>query len=353
MKKEESRAFQGLAVLMMMFHHYFLYSYYFPVKHAELVEHLARTGRLCVAIFSFVSGYGIYHVLKKSDTIRKDFGLMIKRIFYLYVRLWVVIFVCIVILNGILKLPTDWKALPQNMSAMEPTYNGTWWYVRQYLWMLLSAPFIKMVLQGDKKRRIIAAASAAVVLFILLLLHKVQAWNIYYEWIRTHVQAIFNLIFFEGYLAAFLQDTKKEKFAGKKLPAVIPVIVLLAAVAVRYLTSAEAGESRQDLIIAPLFIWGMVYVFRKAGFIEKFFGFFGKYSLYMWLMHAYIWFLTLVWISGYGNAVLYYVVELGLSFAAAFILVNLEKLFVFVKSLCYNPILQKKNGGKQDDQVSL
>ncbi len=350
MKKEESRALQGMAVLIMIFHHFFLDRYVFPegfLSHPDLTEHLARTGRICVAIFSFVSGYGIYHVLKKSDTIRKDFGLMIKRIFYLYVRLWIVIAVCVVLLNGILKIPTDWKALPLNMTAMEPTYNGTWWYVRQYLWMLLSAPFIKMVLQGDKRRRIIAALSAAVVLTILILLHKVQAWNIYYEWIRSHVQAIFNLIFFEGYLAAYLQDTKKESFAGKKVPAIIPVIIMLAAVVIRYLTSIEAGESRQDILIVPIFIWGMVYVFRNLGFIEKFFGFFGKYSLYMWLMHAYIWFLTLIWITGYQSPLLYFAVNLGLSFAAAFILVNLEKLFVFVKSLCYNPILQsrKKDSG--------
>ena len=349
MKKEESRAFQGLAVLMMMFHHYFLFSYYFPegfLKHSAFVEHLARTGRMCVAIFSFVSGYGIYHVLKKSDTIRKDFGLMIRRIFALYLRLWLVIAVCVGLLNGILKQPTDWKALPLNMSAMEPSYNGTWWYVRQYLWMLLSAPFIKMVLQGDKKKRIIAAVTAAVLLFILAVFHKVQALNICYEWIRSHVQMIFNLIFFEGYLAAFLQDTKKERFAAKKLPAVLPVMIMLAALFIRYLTSAEAGESRQDILIVPVFIWGMVYLFRSADLIEKFFGFFGKYSVYMWLMHAYIWFLTLVWICEHGNALTYFLLELGLSLAAAFVLLYVEKLFVFAKSICYNRVSSIKRRKK-------
>ena len=329
MKKEESRALQGMAVLIMMFHHFFLDRYVFPegfLSHPDLTEHLAYTGRICVAIFSFVSGYGIYHVLKKSETIGKDFKLMFKRIFSLYLRLWLVIAICVGLLNGILKIPTDWKALPLNMSAMEPTYNGTWWYVRQYLWMLLSAPFIKMVLQGDKKRRLIAAASAAVLLFILLVFHKVASLNICYEWIRSHVQAIFNLIFFEGYLAAFLQDTGKERFAGKKLPAAVPVILMIIALLVRYLTSIEAGESRQDILIVPVFIWGMVYLFRKVGFVRSFFGFFGKYSLYMWLMHAYIWFLTLIWITAYGSPVLYLVTNLILSFVAAFILTNMEKL---------------------------
>ncbi len=329
MKKEESKAFHGLAVLMMMFHHYFLITLYFPpgfLKYPGFVEHIARTGRMCVAIFSFISGYGIYHVLKKSGSTGSDFGQMLKRILQLYIKLWVVILLCVVLPGLIMKTQINPLELLVNMLAIEPTYNGTWWYVRQYLWMLLAAPFMKMILQGGKRERITAFAAIAILAAVMLLMYALPAMRPYLQFFRDHVQTIFVVIFFEGYLAAYLQDTKKEKFKDKHISAVIPILLMLAAVVFRYLTSNEPGESRQDILAVPVFIWGMVYVFRKAEPLRKLFGFFGKYSLYMWLVHAYFWFLTYVKLTSYGSPLLYYLAETGMTFAAAFVLQSTEDL---------------------------
>ena len=68
LKKEDSAALKGIAILMMVFHHCYRtekkfagYEILFTPFTAENVIHLALYMKICVCIFAFVSGYGLMY----------------------------------------------------------------------------------------------------------------------------------------------------------------------------------------------------------------------------------------------------------------------------------------------------
>lgn len=68
LKKQDSAALKGIAVLMLVFHHCYRtaekferYEVVFRGFSAEQVITIARFGKICVAIFAFVSGYGLMY----------------------------------------------------------------------------------------------------------------------------------------------------------------------------------------------------------------------------------------------------------------------------------------------------
>ncbi len=72
--KNDTYVTKGIAILLMLFHHVFFNTFVIDGVHTELTfilpsltRLLCKYGNVCVAIFSTLSGYGIYKQLKKYD----------------------------------------------------------------------------------------------------------------------------------------------------------------------------------------------------------------------------------------------------------------------------------------------
>lgn len=70
--KENSQALKAIAILMMMWHHCFLAERFeryaidfWPLAQSQVV-HVANFFKICVSLFAFVSGYGLYKTWKKA-----------------------------------------------------------------------------------------------------------------------------------------------------------------------------------------------------------------------------------------------------------------------------------------------
>ncbi len=332
MKKEESGALQGIAVLLMIFHHCFLYSYMFLdgfLRDPEFTSHFARSTRIAIAICAFVSGYGIYHVLSKRDGYREEYKDMFRRIARLYTRYWIAVLITILVDGLIFGSVISLRELPGNLTGFDPTYNTTWWYIREYMFMLLIAPLIKSVLQGDSKRRraaLIIVISVAVVLGVLSLLPMGGGMIIF---LREYVQVILLIIFFEGYLVAFIQDKLKGRviLAGRKpwIMLVLGIFITILSYSLRYMVSFDGGDSKPDIIIAPIFILGAVLVFRTVTPLRKVFAFLGSNLLYMWFIHGLIWKEAFVFLTSKTNPVIYYTVIVISSLLISMCLNAIEK----------------------------
>lgn len=340
MKKEESGALQGIAVLLMIFHHCFLYSYMFLdgfIRHPEFTEHFARSTRIAIAICAFVSGYGIFHVLKGKDGYAQEYPDMIKRVLKIYAKYWIAILITLAVEVLIFHEMIKWNELLGNLTGFEPTYNTTWWYIREYMFMLLIAPLIKTVLQGGKKRRL-----RLLITFCILAVGGGIIVGLGYAepviaFLRKYVQMVLLVIFFEGYFAAFLQDKLKEKINHRDHPVVLVFIAgfLLAACAyaIRYTVAFDAGDSKPDVFIAPFFILGAVLIFRTVTVLRKVFGFLGSNLLYMWFIHGLIWKEAFVFLTLKTTPVIYYSVIVISSLLISVFLTWVEKmLFIRCKS---------------------
>ena len=182
--KKQSAVLQGVAIWMMIYHHLYSFAVEYgsllPFLQAETVQRIAWFCKLCVGIFSFVSGYGMYCVMDRQPRERfwgrlaEEYRSVLARILKLYGKLWLVLLIYMLIIFGIMRLPFDASQLLGNITALDPTYNGTWWYVEQYAKMLLVLPFLDLFLtrfeQPEERKRkrafflLLALLGAAVLL---------------------------------------------------------------------------------------------------------------------------------------------------------------------------------------------
>lgn len=91
----------------------------FPSYRRTRLSGLPGSARLCVGIFAFVSGYGMYHVMDRQTRGRffgrllAEYRCALVRILKLYGKLWTVLLIYMGIVFGILGLPFDPSQLPE------------------------------------------------------------------------------------------------------------------------------------------------------------------------------------------------------------------------------------------------
>ncbi len=362
MTKQNSKALQGIAILLMFFHHFFLDAGIYTdekfltdnfLKFPQVTEHMAWTARCCVGLFAFLSGYGLYHLFRNKRSVGECFRKSLIRILKLYGSLLLVILLGVVLVRLILQEPVYWAAFPKNLLAYDPSWNGSWWYVLEYVWMLLLAPLLWYFLRGPRGKDktdlgknghfglLKAVIFPAVLLVWAWIAGLIPVSGVVTSFVREHVHLVFLYIFAEGYGAAALQYYGKslnrqwDAIAAKGRPAVpgrtektvrqclrflFGVLLIVLAFVIRYVTTHEAGYAKIDVVAVPLLCWGFSVLFRYLRFLESFFGFFGKHSLYMWLTQVLIFERTVFAFTWKGGPIVFYLTQVCIALCAAFVL---------------------------------
>ena len=149
--KNKSRSIKFLAVCLMITYHLFAfparimavsYNSLFEIGGQTIEFYISRAGGICVGMFTFLSGYGLYISYNKNISYKGIF----KRIYNFYKKYWLVFF--IFILGGFVlgKYKFNLTQFILNFIGLEDSYNGEWWYVRLYIMLLLSYPIINKIL---------------------------------------------------------------------------------------------------------------------------------------------------------------------------------------------------------------
>lgn len=141
--KEETLQFKGNAILIMIFLHLFNkesnvalceVNLFFLAK--PLVFQLSKFAGICVWLYVFLSGYGLYISYQK-----KTYANPWKRILKLYINFWIV-FVLFIPLACYLRPDhypgTIWDLI-KNITGWHPTYNGEWWFLFPYVLLVLTS----------------------------------------------------------------------------------------------------------------------------------------------------------------------------------------------------------------------
>ena len=184
--KDASLALKGVAILLMMFHHCFrdasLYQgfpmSFFPLPE-QTVVHLALASKICVSLFAFVSGYGLF--LNCRDSAVSASRWAAKRYvgtFSGYWFVWGIAALVCQLINGrfVNTLFRDgfWHGLAYTAIDFSgtaklfgtPTLNGTWWY------MSAAAVFIVLVPAAVRLRKHLWLVLVGVVLFLRVITGK-------------------------------------------------------------------------------------------------------------------------------------------------------------------------------------
>lgn len=306
MTRRQSQAMQGLAILLMLFHH-------FPVTsettgaaawfwNGEAALRLSWFGKICVGLFAFVSGYGMFYVLQREKERRffprlfKDYRAVLRQLFGVYRKYWLVF----LLLSGVEFATGAWEfhagEFFANLFAVSSTYQATWWYMGQYVKMLLLLPLFELLfLETENKREgrckkvfyggLFLAVGAVLLCGFLFYPPLLELADRIQEALRLS----FFLPFLEGWLLARFGGYEwiSRRITGKK-ETVMAGILLVAAVALRIFLADSASYARADFIIVPVFVYAVLKLLRYAPPAEKALVWLGRQSAYMWLLHGFL-----------------------------------------------------------------
>lgn len=287
----------GTAILLMIYHHLFKtigsldcdiltipslfgMDYYYP-------QVIAWFGKICVAIYAFISGYALSTKVAHPvhhNSLHSKITISLKQIRKLYIKYWIV-FVLFVGMFGVLgwtKIAFDVKGV-LNLLAIRFDYNGAWWYVRNYVLMLILFPFLDSILTFVCRWKKAWMLAMAPVLYVLAyyLAPIVPLHNL-----LGSVTIVYLAIFAEGMLFEKLGLFEKLEKALQK--GVWDKYVLLALViAARIIVVRTAGDCVIDLILIFPFISCVTKIVNGWTRGKRVLQFVGDHSTYMWLVHGF------------------------------------------------------------------
>ncbi len=293
--KKDTLIIKGIAILLMIFHHYFS-----PLA-ADASRALdggnlfwwAWAGKSCVCLFAFVTGYGLTVRIFAQTGPPVSFG---KSLFafhkiYLFCLLLAVLAMRLFPCPGI-HVPEGWVAWALSVSMIYPGITG-WWYACAFVWMMLvMGPMLALCRNSrwDWRKSVPAVLLA---LLPLIFVEPSLLANILHWLGKAGVST--------GTLTCVrLQITDTVKF--------LPWFAVGAAYAgIALQTGWRRGVIAAGLAVA-LWAWGTVryphmhlillggamaaigscYVFRRCRPLSSSLGLLGRFSVWMWLNHLFI-----------------------------------------------------------------
>lgn len=163
--KSDSMALKGIAILMLMFHHLFCeperfegYAVSFAPFSQSFVVSVASMFKICVSIFAFITGYGLYISVKNEECRRPVISRWyLKRLLKTLSGFWFIFILALPITGLINGLPrqtyfADGKAagiayiIIDGMGLANlfgtPTLCGTWWYMSAAIVYIIAVPVL-------------------------------------------------------------------------------------------------------------------------------------------------------------------------------------------------------------------
>lgn len=309
LSRTESQGIKGFAIMLMLVHHLFAFPDRIPdgMDYSQMTIVLAQFAKVCVPIFLFISGYGLF----KTD--KRTFGHFWTRIKDFYCRYWLVFIVFVPLCSVLGKIHITLPTLFLNLSALKTSYNGEWWFITLYLLILLVTPLLYRL----STKWLLGLSVTVSVLHYLLAYRLFSSTAVFY-----YVPALTPVIAFSlGFIAARHEEALMKIFLGvaKRFDNKVLYLAFLLLALIFIFIGSEFTALLN--VFCPFFILLFKFLFNKAGYFQKVLFELGNRSLFMWLVHTfYCYKLIPNLIYGPKFAVLVFLVLLVVSYFTALIL---------------------------------
>lgn len=291
---------KGLAICLMLLLHLFctkdyrLYTSLLGVNNVPIEYYIGLFGDSCVAIFCFCSGFGLYKnfLNKKQDEYAES---NIKRIFYLYKNLWIIIFLFVFALPYFLSkrdvFDLSFSVLALNITGIDMTYNGAWWFFTVYIMLCLSSSFLFRFFEKWSAFKVVS------LVFLIYILAYIQRIKVPIFFGLEFVDGVLRIIalygtsvfpFIIGYLFAkynfypHILDCLKKNVGNKYLISFFGVGAVLCLIIFH--------GYFQSLFWAPLIMIVLIPSFtiiQKPLWLDSGLVFLGEHSTNIWLTHMF------------------------------------------------------------------
>lgn len=284
MTKQQSGMLKGIGILMMLYVHLFHNVDNISTEHFWLyygsTPLVQKISRLCapVSVFLMISGYGFMYKYSKGTLRFKD---NIKKIPQICIPYCIITLVMVMLLSwkNCDNSFGDGLTIVKNFTGFDPTYNVNAWFLLPYILLLLSSPYIC---------RFVNETNTVLIILIGLSCHAAASAYIDHapeELREIHIITFFFWcvqLIFEFFLGCIIY-LKSGNRIFELLDSKWKIAFALAILCLIKLNLPGLWN--------PLFILCFIPLFCKipcSKFISAPLTFFGKYSMYMWFIHGYL-----------------------------------------------------------------
>lgn len=368
--KEHTMQMKGIAIIILLFHHCFLNAQrwatvpyeklattkgwgYYPISFAPFsshtIQYLASFSKICVAMFVFMTGYGMwvsYESQKKKTTMSN----YIKKRMVTLMTGFLIIFV----VTEILAIPTgrfievyghDFRsvvymiidALGLAKLLGTPLFCLTWWYMSLAIVLIMIFPFVHSIM--EKYQWIVVVAS--------IIVPRACGFGQSTDLFRYLLAYTLGMYFAQHDLLARIKEKFMEQnVVGKLLSLIVSLIGL--AVIIKCRQNAWIGWKYLDFWdgFAAMYVIIISYIYILNGkWIVKGLGFLGKHSMNIFLIHSFyrdVFFHEFTYSFYY--AWLDYIVLMAISLVTSIVLEWFKKLIRYEKFIEWVKRLVTKEG---------
>lgn len=282
LSKTDTAGIKGIAILFMLWHHLFLHS----TEYGTLTQSLAVVFKVCVALFLFVSGYGLtkrYGGLEKRN-VWTTIKFLLRRFINFFLPFWFC-FVLVVVIGNLCGY-TFHDAYPATRNTFKcvlldffgqmgyNSYLKAWWFNKMIIQLYLVFPLLYMLLYN----RYTAIVGLIAIVFVQLYANRIPG----------------NLFFlFEGGLPAFCLGMMTSRFRivpesrKKTRMIVVALTAVLIGIVLSILLLRVIKDPYQAVLLRALWALCIVVAFKSLeGSDSRALRFVGNYATIMYLTHV-------------------------------------------------------------------
>lgn len=295
--KYDSAAIKGIAICMMLFHHCFLsgrfddYSVIFAPFSQTQIVHMASFFKICVSLFAFVSGYGLYISYKNNSKstsvwLKERLIRLLSGYCFIVILSWItcwsidpaylesIYFSSQNIIVGLLRLIIEFFGLSNFFGVT--LLNGDWWYISAAIIFVLITPFMMKIFKS------FGSGYALILCIIFPSLFDFQGGT---HWLSFLLPYCFGLFFAENNLFYKIEKIKNN---NKILNFFLMSSICALGYILYYSISTEKFFEIKYGLIPILFIIFFKSYIIPLPVINPLLCFLGKHSANIWLIHRFI-----------------------------------------------------------------
>lgn len=154
MTKSQSLELKGIAILFMFLLHLFntyqyqnIYEPFILINNTPLTFYISLYADICVAMFLFISGYGVfYKYTKNTSNIIGYIKSLLPGIKGLMINYCIILVIFCLILGPLFgyqtRYPGSIEKLLLNITAIDTSYSGAWWFLTTYLLLVFTSSLL-------------------------------------------------------------------------------------------------------------------------------------------------------------------------------------------------------------------
>ena len=302
----KSEHLKGIALLLLMFHHLFGVEYLdgwrAVIPGTEGASYvIGASGKICLAMFLFCSGYGLYKSYISKDAPKKTY--ILQRLIKTLIPYWLVMVVTIAYLVFAGKFEPKYIfvnlfALIHNDNILYVSFS---WFIKLYVLLILMLPLIRFIERKWKKNALIdiliyVAAPFAIAVIFGKYMDDSRFVNIPSFILST---VLFVLAWFPLFAVGilFAKYNTYEKVRGfadrfpKALVIALSLLILGNTIYMRFMLNNIIGDSilyhccMTDVVFGPVFICAVLLIMDNMKHLSRYvIPFIGRNSVFYWLL---------------------------------------------------------------------